>query len=152
MVAFNLRKFTNPDLLKTISPARLVTFLNPWREYLERRGVALPLNGTGGVDYDALAQVLIDPDASVPKEMVDALYYVNETASEEDMDQLLDLAKSRGIEIDHDPRTTVADVAIQMWLAAPDVLREHHAETVAFRQKNFLYYGGAHGERSSPRR
>ena len=89
----------------------------------------------------------MDPDASVPKEMVDALYYVHETASEEDMDALLDLAKSRSVKVEHDPRTTVADVAIQMWLAAPDMLREHHAEAIAFRQKNFLYYGGAHGEK-----
>lgn len=84
----------------------------------------------------------MDPDASVPKEMVDALYYVHETASAEDMDALLDLAKSRGVKVAHDPRTTVTDVAIQMWLAAPDMLRERHAEAIALRQKNFLYYGG----------
>src|SRR5439155_2650839 len=46
-----------------------------------------------------------------------------------------------------DPQTTVADVAIQTWLAAPDMLRERHAEVFAFRQKNFLYYGGAQGKR-----
>jgi hypothetical protein len=146
MVAFSLRKFSNPDLLKTIDPGRLVAFLDPWRAYLARRGLTFPVNGSGGVDCDALARILMDPDTNVPKDMVDALYYVHETASEEDMDALLDLAKSRKVEIEHDPQTTVADVAIQMWLAAPDTLREHHAEAVAFRQKNFLYYGGAHGE------
>lgn len=147
MVAFSLRKFTNPDLLKTITPGRLVAFLNPWREYLAGRGLAFPTNGVGDIDCDALAHILMDPDASVPKDMVDALYYVHETASEEDMDALLDLAKSRKLEIEHDPHTTVADVAIQMWLVAPDTLREHHAEAIAFRQKNFLYYSGAHGEK-----
>ena len=147
MVAFNLRKFTNPDLLKTIAPGRLIAFLSPWREYLAKRGLALAGSGPGEIDCDALAHILMDPDASVPKDMVDALYYVHETASDEDMDALLDLAKTRTVEIEHDPQTTVADVAIQMWLAAPDMLREHHAEAIAFRQKNFLYYGGAHGEK-----
>jgi hypothetical protein len=147
MATFNLRKFTNPGLLKTIAPGRLVAFLNPWREYLAGRGLDFPTNGSGEIDCDALAHILIDPDASVPKDMVDALYYVHETSSDEDMDALLDLAKSRNVKIEHDPRTTVADVAIQMWLAAPDILREHHAEAIAFRQKNFLYYGGAHGEK-----
>jgi hypothetical protein len=149
MAAFNLKRFTNPDLLKTITPSRLIAFLSPWREYLEERGLALPRDGAGGVDCDALAHILMEPVAGVPKEMVDALYYVHETASEDDMDALLDLARARKIEIEHDPETTVADVAIQMWLAAPDILREHHAEGVAFRQKNFLYYGGANGERKS---
>jgi hypothetical protein len=149
MAAFNLKRFTNPDLLKTITPSRLIAFLSPWREYFEVRGLVLPGDGAGGIDCDALAHILMEPVAGVPKEMVDALYYVHETASEEDMDALLDLARARKIEIEHDPETTVADAAIQMWLAAPDILREHHAEGVAFRQKNFLYYGGANGERKS---
>ena len=102
-----------------------------------------------GSTASILADIRINPDASLPKEMVDALYYVNETSSDEDMDALLDLAKSRDLDIEHDTQTTAADVAIQMWLAAPEMLREHHAETIAFRQKNFLYYGGAHGERRS---
>ena len=147
MVAFNLRKFTNPDLLKTIAPDRLIAFLYPWREYLMGRGLPFPAPDPNDIDCGALAHILIDPDATAPKDMVDALYYVHETASDEDMDALLDLAKLRRLEIQQDPRTTPADVAIQMWLAAPDVLREHHAETIAFRQKNFLYYGGAHGEK-----
>lgn len=147
MATFNLRKFTNPDLLKTIAPDRLIAFLSPWSEYLSKRALAISDNGRGEIDCDALAHILMDPDATVPKDMVDALYYVHETASEENMDALVDLAKTRKLEIEHDPRTTTADVAIQMWLAAPDMLREHHAETIAFRQKNFLYYGGAHGEK-----
>jgi hypothetical protein len=151
MATFNLRKFTDPDVLKTIAPVRLAAFLRPWREYLMRRGIDFPVNGFGHIDCDALAQVLMNPDASVPKDMVDALYYVHETASGEDMDALLDLAKSRRVEVADEPNTTVTDVAIQMWLAAPDMLRERHAEAIAFRQKNFLYYGGAHcRERAFP--
>jgi hypothetical protein len=79
MVAFNLRKFTNPDLLKTIAPGRLIAFLSPWREYLAKRGLALAGNGPGEIDCDALAHILMGPDATVPKDMIDALYYVHET-------------------------------------------------------------------------
>jgi hypothetical protein len=121
--------------------------LEPWREYLLVRGLELPEESTVATNYEALAHLLMNPDASTPKEMVDALYYINETASVETMDALLDQAKSSRIDIEHDPQTTVADVAIQMWLAAPEMLRERHAEVFAFRQKNFLYYGGAQGKR-----
>ena len=145
MAAFNLRKFTDTRLLQTIAPHRLVAFLNPWREYLEQHGVNFPTNGSGRIDCNALAAFLMEP-AGVPKDMVDSLHFVNETASEEDMNALIDLAKSRELTLEHDLLTTTTDLAIQIWLAAPDVLREHHAETIALRQKNFLYYGGAHGE------
>ncbi len=147
MASFNLRKFTNPDLLKTIASGRLVGFLDSWREYLTERGLNFPADGSAGIDCNALAHILLEPNASVPKDMIDALYYVDESASAENMDALLELAKSRSVPIEHDPQTTAADVAIQMWLAAPDMLREHHAEAIAFRQKNFLYYGGAHREK-----
>src|SRR4051794_9571566 len=113
MASFHLRKFTDPDVLKTIAPARLSTFLNPWREYLAGRGLHFPSNGSGGIDCDALAHILITPEVSVPKDLVDTLYYVHETASEEDMDALLDLAKSRKLDIENDPSSTVTDVAIQ---------------------------------------
>ena len=63
MATFNLRKFTNPDLLKTIAPGRLIAFLSPWREYLAKRGLALSGNGRGEIDCDVLAHILMDPDA-----------------------------------------------------------------------------------------
>jgi hypothetical protein len=56
------------------------------------------------------------------------------------MDALLELARASRIPIQHDLLTTVADVAIQFWLVAPDLLRDRHAEAVAFRQKNYLYF------------
>lgn len=136
-----------PDLLKTISPVRLVAFLQLWRKYFADRGLDLPTDSSGNIDCNVLAHILLSPDAGVPKDMIDALYYVDESASAEDMDALLELTTSRSVQIEHDPGTTPADVAIQIWLAAPDMLREHHAEAIAFRQKNFLYYGGAHREK-----
>ena len=147
MATFNLRKFTNPDLLKTIAPGRLVGFLNSWREYLTERGLNFPTDGSGehrlqcpgthpygpgcqraeGHDRRALLR---------PRERVRGEHGCAPRTG-----------KVTELQIEHDPGTTPADVAIQMWLAAPDMLREHHAEAIAFRQKNFLYYGGAHGEK-----
>ena len=42
MAAFSLRKFSEPDRLKTIKPSRLIAFLKPYSDYLERRGFKLP--------------------------------------------------------------------------------------------------------------
>jgi len=84
----------------------------------------------------------MNPDASVPEDMVNALYYVHETASHEAMDELLDRAAAAGIEIDKDHEVSLADVSVQIWLAQPMLLQRQHAETVAFQRSNFMYFAG----------
>jgi hypothetical protein len=120
-------------------------------EMFEENGLAPFMENASGSAYLGVAvcgdvvHQKIDEAASLLQDgkKID-FYYVHETASDEDMDALLELAKSRNVKVAHEPKTTLTDVAIQMWLAAPDMLRERHAEAIAFRQKNFLYYGGAH--------
>jgi hypothetical protein len=145
MATFNPRKFSEPDRLKTITPERLVRFLAPFADYLTGRGFVLPANPSEGMDFGTLAGILMRPDEKVPREMVDALFYVHEMATDEAMDDLLDAAAERGLMLDHHPETTPADVAIQVWLAAPDLLQERHAEAFAVRQKSFTYFAGRDG-------
>lgn len=143
MGTFRLRKFSNPDALRAIDPVRLARFLEPYAGYFAARGVNVSVEAV--LDYEKIVSVFLTPDDRVPAEMIDALHYVDETSSNEDMDELLERARARGLTISTDLLMTAADVAMQIWLDAPDVLRERHAEAVAFQQKNFLYYGGAHG-------
>ena len=81
------------------------------------------------------------PDRSTPSAMVDALYYVHETASAQDMDELLTAVRNQNVLIVDDPTATPIDLAIDIWLAAPELVRSRHAETVAMRQQNFEYFG-----------
>ena len=141
MASFNPRKFADPDRLRGIAPARLEAFMAPWRDYLLDRGFAFPASNASEVDYAVLADILMRPDATTPPEMVDALYYVHETASAEDMDQLLAAVRARGLSVTDDPAATPIDLAIDVWRAAPEVVRAHHAEAIAMRQQNFEYFG-----------
>lgn len=143
MPAFNPRIFSNPDRLKQIAPARLKAFLEPWQPYFESRGLAVAEWSTDELPLEDIAKVLMNPDASVPEDMVNALYYVHETASHEAMDELLDRATAAGIEIDKDHEVSVADVSVQIWLAQPMLLQRQHAETVAFQRSNFMYFAGS---------
>jgi hypothetical protein len=124
MATFNLRKFSEADRLKTIKPSRLLEFLKPYDDYLSRRGSALPSRSDDQIDYEALAHILIHPDDSVPREMVDALYFVHEMAADEQMDELLETAKQHQLPLDTDQESSPADVAVQIWLAAPGLLQE----------------------------
>jgi hypothetical protein len=151
MATFNLRKFSEPDRLKTIKPARLIAFLKPYDEYLSRRGFTLPAGPDDEIDYESLANILIHPDDSVPRQMVDALYFVHGMADAEQMDELIGSAKQLQLPLDPDQESSPADVAVQIWLLAPEVLQEKHAEAAAIRQRNFTYFAGRSGKpRSFP--
>ena len=145
MATFNPRIFTNPDRLKHIAPTRLLAFLDPWKAYFAARGVDLSAADPEDMPLEEIAHVLMNPDATVPEDMVNALYYVDETASHKSMEQLLDRAAEAGIDIDDDTETSAADVAVQIWLAQPMLLQRHHAETVAFARSNFMYFAGSGG-------
>ncbi len=144
MATFNPRIFSNPDRLKHIAPARLLAFLAPWKAYFAAR-VDLSAADPDDMPLDDIAHALMNPDATVPEDMVNALYYVDETASHDSMEQLLDRAAAAGIDIDDDTETSAADVAVQIWLAQPMLLQRHHAEGVAFARSNFMYFAGSGG-------
>jgi hypothetical protein len=89
MATFNPRMFTDPDRLRHVSSARLGRFFAPWNDYLRERGFEFPSDAREELDFAALAAVLMTPTHATPRDMIDALYYVHETASDEDMDELI---------------------------------------------------------------
>lgn len=141
MASFNPRKFSDPDRLRAISPDRLIAFLAPWRAFLETRGLRFPDPPATEIDYSELAHILMTPDRTTPSDMVDALYYVHETASAQDMDELLAAARSQNLPVVEDSTATPVDLAIDIWMAAPELVRSRHAEAIAMRQQNFEYFG-----------
>ncbi len=140
MPTFTVHKFSNPEVLKHFAPQHLIQFLAPFREYLQRRGLALPESPSGDIDHQVLAKILMSPDEGVPREMVDALYHVHEMADEAEMDDLLALAQQQGVALAVEPAPTPADIAVQIWLQDSHLLRRRHAERYALRQKKFTYY------------
>ncbi len=144
MAKFNPRFFSEPDRLKTIKPERLIAFLTTFSAYLSGRGFRFPENGSGALDYQRLAAILMHPDDHVPRAMVDALYYVHEMSDEDAFDDLVAIAKQHGVPLD--PEVSAGDVAIELWLKAPESLQKAHAEASASRQKSFTYFSGVTGK------
>ena len=95
MATHRLPKFTNPDFLKTIAPERLISVFRPYQAYLSKRQFALPDDHTGEIDYETLSAIIIHPHEDVPRQMVEALYYIHEMSGIEQMDDLLAAAKAR---------------------------------------------------------
>jgi hypothetical protein len=151
MATFKLRRFASVDALKTIQESYLLDLLSPHETYFKRRGVDLAAAKSGGIDYDALVDVLANPDGSIPKELVDSLYYVHEMSTTEAMDDMLDEigkmpAKNR-ITLDLKPEPTPADVAVQVWLRDEGLLRRKHAEHSVRQPRSFEYFQAAKAPR-----
>lgn len=85
MATFNLRRFSKPGMLRRIDPEHLIAFLEPYADYFSNRGVDLPSTDNGDeLDYKALSQALLNPNASTPDDLAEALYYVNECPPRKD--------------------------------------------------------------------
>jgi len=88
MPQLNLRRFASVGTLRAIDPPLLVRFLTPYAEFFEARGVSLALDEAGGLDYKGLAGVLMQPDEDTPYDLGEALYFIDELATAEGMEQL----------------------------------------------------------------
>ena len=141
MATYNLRRFAQPAVLKAIGPQHLHRFLWPYRSYFDGRGLPLPSpNASSGLDHEQLVNVLMGPDADTPKDLVDALYFVNEMSTDKCMDLLLEEAETKGLSLDGKPDPTAADVAVQVFLQDRQLLERKHAEQYLTRPRSFEYF------------
>jgi hypothetical protein len=164
MATFNLRRFASPDALKNIQEENLLELLSRHASYFKKRGVELkgakadrvaePLApyesnptraaGKDGLDYEALASILMSPDDDTPQTLVDALYMIHEMATDEAMQVLLDairgLPPADRAAFDEAADLSPADLAIRVWLRAPELLERKHAEQVVGEKKSFEHY------------
>lgn len=138
MSTYNLKRFAQPDVLKTIKPESLIAFLKPHESYLSGRNFTLTINGSGELEYEVLAAILMDSTEKTPIPMIDALYYIQEMSSNEQFDNLQELANGVNLTISAD--CTPADLAVALWLHDQELLKRSHAEVLAFTPKSFKYF------------
>ncbi|SMG64063.1 conserved hypothetical protein, partial [methanotrophic bacterial endosymbiont of Bathymodiolus sp.] len=100
MATLNLRRFSKPEMLRKIDRSHLITFFEPYTEYLSGRGIELPAAADeDGLDYSALSSILLNPNTSTPPEMSEALYYINEMSTPEGFDQIQDAIEDTEIDV-----------------------------------------------------
>lgn len=128
-----------------MSPSYLRALLLPHAVYLESRGVLLPSIEDGEIDLVMLSGVLMNPDENMPPRLVDALYLINEMATDEGMDALLEAVQRSGRSLEAGASATPADIAVEIWLKWPDLLDRKHAENLITRPRSFEYFLGPRG-------
>jgi hypothetical protein len=141
MATFNLRRFSKPGMLRRIDPEHLIAFLEPYADYFSNRGVELPSTGNGDeLDYKALSQALLNPNASTPDDLAEALYYVNEMSTQEGFDSLQEAIADTDLDVVIGENAAHADLAIQVWMQDRDLVERLHAEQFLFRPRSFEYF------------
>lgn len=138
MATFRLRRFSNPEVLRAIAPRRLIAFLQPHRAFFEACGFVFPrAPSTGPIDYEALVDLFMAPEAGFPKDLLDALFLVDEMATPHGMDALLD---TPGLSLEEGAEDSPADIAVQAWLLDCRLLESKHAEQFLVRPRSFECY------------
>jgi hypothetical protein len=141
MATFRLHHVSSAHVLRAIDPDRLLAFLQPHREFFAGRGYELPAAGTGvEIEYQRMIDIFMSPSESTPRELLDALFLVDEMSTHEGMDALIEAAGREDITLEDGDEHSPADIAIQVWLENSDILERKHAEQFLFKPKSFEYY------------
>lgn len=136
-MSFNLeRLFTNREVLRSITGENLHSLLAGHEKALTTEGFVLPDDPNGPIDYDALAELLMEPE-KLPPDLRDAFFFINEMATEEGMELLLDAAEQSGLKILGGQKQTPSDVAVQVWLKNRSLLERKHAEQFIHNPRTF---------------
>jgi hypothetical protein len=91
MATIRYHHFARPSFLKRIRADVLRQFLNPWRNYLESRG----LDFTSVIDCDHLGLTLATPDADTPTDLIEALEICDAVCSTECLEELVAIDQLR---------------------------------------------------------
>ncbi len=135
MVRFNPKSFAQPDLLKSIQPGNLVRLLEPCRKLLEDRGLVLPPDGSGEIEYLRLSAILAEPDEWMDSHVVEGLHVISNLGLDSNFDELLDVARRNFVEIDLD--ATAVDLAARIWNEVPQALETKEREAGTHRRRKF---------------
>lgn len=144
MATYSLKRFAQPEVLKSIHTDNLQRFLHPYTDYLTARGFTFQTDGNGHLDYVLLCRILMQPTEGIPSAMVDALYFVHEVSDDDLFDDLLTIAQNAKVDVPGD--STPADLAVLLWLKDPELIKRPHAETMMLKPKNFVSYQSISGK------
>ncbi|MDM5146782.1 hypothetical protein NQX30_00050 [Candidatus Persebacteraceae bacterium Df01] len=89
MSTYNLRRFSQPDVLKNIQQDNLITFLKRYEGYLTVRNFSFEL------DFETLYQVLMNPSEDMDIEFVEALLFIQEISDNEHFEELSEQAEAQ---------------------------------------------------------
>src|ERR1043166_2861725 len=135
------KRFNKPHVLKKIGRDLLTQFFDRFKTELEGNGLALPPPEIPDDEYfDALSRLLFAPE-SLPDLLNEALFAIDEMATARGQQALEIAARSAERPLNFQPGSSREDIALQVWLTAPELLASAHNAQRLRRLTAFQYAG-----------
>ena len=141
MSTLRFKRFSKPHVLKDIGRHLLGKFFAKFKDDLEKKEVALPDPELADEEYfSALSGLLLSPEG-LPGSLNDALYAIDEMATEDGQQRLEEGVIEDQLPLTFDEKSSREDIALQVWLESPELLAKKHNEQRLIRLSSFEYYG-----------
>jgi hypothetical protein len=135
------KRFTKPSFLKGIGRELLGRFFDRFRDELAEKKIELPAAILEDDEYfGAMSRVAMSPDG-LPDGLFEAVYAIEEMATEEGQERLERAVASGELALTFGERSPRGDMAVQAYLAAPEVLAQKNNELRLARLSSFEYCG-----------
>lgn len=134
------KRFSKTHVLKDLGRPLLGQFFDRFRDALAEKHVSLPEPSLGDEEYfSALSGMLLSPEG-LPGSLNDALYAIDEMATEDGQQRLEEGVAEARLNLDFDEQSSREDIALQVWLSNPELLARKHNEQRLIRLSTFEYY------------
>jgi len=141
MATLKFKRFTRPQMLRRFGRELLTKFLLEFEPQFRARELALPAPDLPEAEwYGALARLLRAPEA-LPEEFSEAVFAIDEMAGPEGQEHLETAIERAGTRVALAPRSSRADIALQVWLADRALLVRAHNERRLRRLSAFEFFG-----------
>ena len=135
------RKFTKPQFLKNIGRTLLDKLFGKYAGDLVAAGKELPApDANDDAYFKSLSGVAMMGDG-LPDDLFEAMYAIEEMANEEGQERLENAPELAALGLKFDEKSSRGDIALQVFLAAPELLAKKHNEMRLSRLASFEYHG-----------
>ena len=141
MTTIRFKKFTRPAFLRQIGRPLLVQFFDRFSNELAACGVSLPGEHLGEEAYFiALGKIVMAPEG-LPERLVEAIYAIEGLANTEGQERLERAIEAEKVSVPVRGESTVAEFAMLVWFASPELIERKHAEQRLSRLSALEYFG-----------
>jgi len=134
------KKFIKASFLKGIGRDLLGRFFAPFAAELAEKKIEIPAASVKDEEfYMALSKVAMAPDG-LPDGLIEAVFKVEAMATADGQERLEKAAEQGRFVLNCSDKSSHGDIAVQAFLAAPEVLAEKHNELLLTRLSSFEYF------------
>jgi hypothetical protein len=136
-----LKRFTNPKFLEQIGRELLKRLLDGYRPAFGANGLRLPDETLPDAEYYGALAKLAMAEQGLPAPLVEALYGIEAMANEHGKARLVQGVEEAGLRLENIQQATLADFAVQVLLADPDLFNEKLDQMRITSLTSFEYHG-----------